>query len=145
MRFVLFIAAGATGVAGLACTLRGPAAIAAIPIVLAIVFLTALSLGLSHSRAALASGLGVSAAPGIFGAVAILAEVRRDPTSHNLWPFELAMLGSAGSDSRRRFVCRLHGPENGIGFSAGFLDLRASGGRAGDTLASAFAVTRLRL
>jgi hypothetical protein len=53
-------------------------------------------LGLSQSRAGIASGFAFSAVPAVFIGIKILADLLRDPTSHNLWPFEFVLIGSLG-------------------------------------------------
>ena len=94
MRVIWFMLAAAVGTVFLVLALFAPSATVAIPIFLAIAFLVGLSLGLGHSRVGLASGLALSAAPGLLTAVKISWDLSRDPTSHNLWPF--ALFGAAG-------------------------------------------------
>jgi len=96
MRIALFAIAAGAGLAAVIYVLRRSPSVHLIPVFLLIAFLIGLSLGLSQSRAGIASGFAFSAVPAVFIGIRILADLLRDPTSHNLWPFEFVLVGSLG-------------------------------------------------
>jgi hypothetical protein len=67
-----------------------------VPLVLLVAFLAGLSLGLARFRFAIFCGLALSSAPALATAVNVLLDTSRDPTSHNLWPFEIVLAAAAG-------------------------------------------------
>jgi hypothetical protein len=67
-----------------------------IPVVLVLAFLFGVSLGLARFRFAMACGVALCVAPAVVVAVNVIVAVSRDPTSHNLWPFEILVAAAAG-------------------------------------------------
>jgi hypothetical protein len=61
----------------------------AVSIALTIAFFVGLALGLSASRVASTSGIVLCGTPAIITIANVLRDTSRDPTSHNLWPFEV--------------------------------------------------------
>ena len=67
-----------------------------LPLVLTAACLVGVSLGLARFRFAIFCGLALSAAPALVTAVIALLDISRDPTSHNLWPFEILVMATVG-------------------------------------------------
>jgi hypothetical protein len=86
VRFLLLVITAALGAVALTHAVTSESsAVVALPAF----FLVGLSLGLAQSRLAFTAGLAFSAAPVILDGVKIGIDLAHDPTSHNLFPFEL--------------------------------------------------------
>jgi hypothetical protein len=88
--------AAEAGAALFAGTLSEPMGYSAVPVALSIAFFIGFALGLNASRIARNSGLVLCGAPVIITIAKVVADTSRDPTSHNLWPFEVLFAAALG-------------------------------------------------